>query len=239
MWPFKRREVPEFYEERRPRKKVTSNQIADEIIVKAMKADPMGYGLDVAERLKGIRKDKGTGGLGEFKEIAETFGINLKDLGKPGKGGGIGGALLDAVNSVPQALKEWKETQAQAWQIQKEQMMLSGKAGVEQIQEPQKPQLPPVTPQPVQPPPLVLSLSDLIRLSEVVDMTPEEAVQTLDDDKKGKKILKFVKANSYEKLNAMLKPYVEDSQYGAFVTQVLEQKADWFKEVVDIVHKSP
>jgi len=199
---------PEYYEEPPPKKKPeTLSTLADKLIMKKMKADPDGYGLTAAERIKHISKEESKGIVEQLKEFRELKKV-LTDLG----GGGEGGSSLlkDIISVLPDILQALP------------QAMGAVKQQLPQIEPYEPPKLPKAEQEPV-------NISDLTKF---LDEPPEAVLEQLRQQYPG--WIPVLKVQNYAGIMKQLEPFRNSSPEVQEIIAKLESDAgkEWLKQVL-------
>jgi len=151
---FPWQKAPEFFiEEKQKKPRETLASVADKLLIRKMKRDPDGYGIEAAKKIKGMRRDESKGVIEQLKEFRELKKV-LADLG--GEGGGGGGILQTIIENLPAII----------------QTLPQAIGAVQQSPQVSSPQ-PKLVEMPKEEP---VNLSDL---TQYLDMEPEQAFEEL------------------------------------------------------------
>lgn len=222
--PFKHNNEPEAETRTwRPRQKQTLANVSEKILIRQMKKDP-DYGLKAAERLKGVvREDKKTVAdqLREYKELKAL--LSEFSTGVDGGGKSVLAQLLEMapviMQNLPQILASVKPDSSQQVlkQPQAQQSLPEAKPASQQLNEE------------------VVNINDLL---PYLDLEPAKVIEQLKANGKDG-WLRFLKQTPYEKIIEMLTPWTKHPEFGTLVQQMISDKADWLKELVELAHESP
>jgi len=204
------------------RKKETLTQTAERIIQRRMKKDPDGYGLEAAERIKGIRHEAPKT-LSDFMAELRSYKAALREVGLDTEAGNknVLGQIMEAVAALPKLIQEARQVQSQ--------MQAQGYQVPQSIQQPQlsKPQEKAKS-----------SLeAPLPALVDMLSVTPEEAVEFL---KKEPGWLGIFRGKTPGEIIEMIRPFTSHPEHREHVQALIsrlesEEGQKWLEQVVKLV----
>jgi len=225
---FWRKDKPdEMYLEPRKRPRETLTQTAERIIQRKMKRDPDGYGLEAAEKLKGMRRDS-TNPFEAYKEIKGML-TELKEETGTGEGKGMLFQILQALPVIPDLLRELRQMQSQGIQVG------TGQPSPQLIPEQPRQQL--QQPKPKREKPKPEAKAPLSSLADVLQLTPSEAYEIL---KAQPGWIELLKNKSPEEIIEIARQFSSHPQYGGAVLGLIqhlesEEGRQWLSDLIDLV----
>ena len=156
--PWKHKDE-EIVSEPLPRKRETLRQVSEKILIRKMRKDPDGFGIEVAKRVTGAHEPEPRSVMSQLKELKELKSA-ITEL-SDGESGGIWKDVMSVIaTTLPETLKQMQPQQTQQQPVINKPLQ---QVEYRQIDKPPK-----------EPPKVSLA-----NLTELIDKTPEDAYQAL------------------------------------------------------------
>jgi hypothetical protein len=226
--PWQKQE-PEFFVEERPKKpRETLTQTADKLIQRKMKRDPDGYGLQAAEKIKGINRPEPKT-VREFLAELREYRAAMNEAGLEGgaENKGLLQQFLEVLPSLPALLAEARQFQQGMPQNYQQPPPEVEEKQREQLQQPKLQQKPKSEP-------LAAPLPTLV---ELMSLTPQEAFEALKSEPGW---LGILKDKNPDELVAMIQPLTNHREQGQHVQVLIEyleseNGKNWLEELTNLI----
>jgi len=208
------------------KKRETLTQTAEKILQRQMKKDPSGYGLAIAEKLKGVSKQEPKTVADFLKELRE-YRAAMREAGlEGGEGKGLLAQILEALPSLPGLLAEVRQFQAQGQDYRTPQQQI-GQPKFQQIAQAQiQPEAQPN-----------ISELKLEKLMVLLELTPEQAWNSLKEANE-QDWINFLQTTTYEQLAATLDGVAKaNPEYADHIKNFLAQYHEWLQNLLIIAQK--
>lgn len=215
--PWKKTSDEIVFEEKPKKPKETLAQVADKILIRKMKRDPDGYGLQAAERIKNIGKEESKSLAAQLKELRETQRL-LHELGSAEGSGswlkelgiGVAQALAPHIGQVIQNLQNQPQrTQLPSFSVP--QIEQGTQASAQERTEKQ-----------------TLPFAQLVG---ILDLEPHEAVAVLAEV--NPQWVAFLSTQTYEGLVEILQQVPTTEETKPYIEQLLSKdRQKWLKAVI-------
>jgi len=237
MFKFWKRQEPEEYVlEPRKRGRETLAQTAEKIIQRKMKKDPDGYGLEAAEKLKGMRHPEPktvSDFLRELKEYRQAMReAGLESEGKENMLSLIVKTAGDIIGPVIQQ----KMLEAQGTT----QVVTEMPPSIEE--KPKQPSLP--QPEPKRQPKQEQPGASLSELVGYLDYEPQDIIADLverynNQDTQAALWLGVLGGKSYDEVIALLQPLAGYPEFASVVEELMsEDRREWLEKLLELAKQS-
>lgn len=222
---FKRKVEPELFFERGKKPKETLTQTAEKLLIRRMKKDPDGYGLQAAERIKNIsRAEPKT--LGDFLKELREYKSAMREAGlEAEKTQSIFSEIIQGlIKQAPEIIQVFRQNA----NIQANSEPALKEASPQELEQPK--QLKSKKPK------VVVKMEKIISL---MSLSPEEAAAELkqlaiDGDQQGQLWLGLLSNLNYEGIVGLLLPMQEKPEYSEYVHRLLSpDRKEWIEKVLD------
>jgi len=207
------------------RKKETLIQTAEKILQRKMKRDPDGYGLEAAERIRGIRHEAPKT-LSDFMTELRQYKAALREVGLDTEAGNknVLSQIMEAVAALPKLIQEARQVQSQ--------MQAQGYQLPQSIHQAQLTKPPDKSKASLEAP--LPTLVDLMALS------PQQAFERLQSEPGW---LEILRGRSPEQIVAMIKPFTDHPEHGQHVRLLVEyleseQGRKWLQCIIALVQNA-
>lgn len=213
-----------YYEQRTKRPRETLTQTAEKLIQRKMKKDPDGYGLEAAEKLKGMSKPEPKT-VREFLSELREYRSAMKDAGLEGEGGSI---LQTVIKTVAEAMAPVIQHRLM------EQQQRPQAAQQQQALGPAVPRLQPLQPKAER----QATEAKLEALLPLLELQSGEFVEALSDsagdgDEQSRLWLFLLANTSYEGLVSGLSPLRANPDYCSYIDELTSpDRREWLENVI-------